>query len=470
MSDQTKCKKVLGAPDGGWGYLIGIATIINFTLTAGFMSCFGILYNEFIEKLKIGSATVVLITGANAMSVAVSGFLTSPLLKVMKFRLLAFVAASLFNIGCLGNIFANSIIPFFVCQSVLQGFGFGILYNLTCTLFNEYFVKKRFFAMGVVQTFTAIFTMGIPILLNTTLNLYGYRGTLMIISALTMNLFVAIVLMQPVKWHMKLIEAPHETEEAKSLLLKNDNEGIPIIKIIDIERNPPTEDKNITDDVKKLPVTEDKVSAPMKLIKEMFDVYLLKSFLPTYASLGVTMALLADFVTTVMLPQTLYAANWSEDDTAIAMSVMSFGDLSARVFFILSSKCIKLPNKELHMIGVVIAILPRIGFLLTKNLYAVLGLLFVVGVSRCFLTTLIPLIIADAVSSDKFTSAMGMFMMLMGVSNLSLGSVVGAIRDLTGTYDTIVWISAIFLIFTITQGLIEKYCLECRHKKKCQEQ
>ncbi|XP_060804229.1 monocarboxylate transporter 9 isoform X2 [Amyelois transitella] len=472
MGDQIKkCPNVYEAPDGGWGYFICIATILIFSLTSGFIGCFGMLYAEFIEKQEIGSAAVVLIMSTNAMSLAVAGFLTSPLLKVLKFRQLAFVASFVYNAGCVGLVFVNSIIPFFICMALLQGLGFGILFNLACTIINEYFVKRRFLAMGVVQASTAIITMIIPILLNFTLNFYGYSGTLMIVAALSMNIFVAVSLMQPVKWHMKMVKVPQEDEEGKILLLKdqkNESDGIPTIKIVDSEPLSSIVRENIMNEENIERAIKDKDSVLKKILKEMFDAYLLKSYLPSYACLGMIMAMFADFVTSVTLPQSLFASNWSKEDAAFGISMMTFGDLAARLSFIVFSKYIKIENKELHMIGIVIAIIPRIGLLLTKNVYAVLVLLCIMGTSRCFILTLVPLIVADAVPKEKFTAAMGMFMMTFGIASLTLGTAVGALRDVTGSYDTIFWISIIFLVFTFTHGLLETYCLK-RHKKECQK-
>lgn len=44
-----------------------------------------------------------------------------------------------------------------------------------------------------------------------------------------------------------------------------------------------------------------------------------------------------------------------------------------------------------------------------------------VGASHCAVTILIPLLVADAVKPDKFTSALGMLMMMTGLVSVVLG-------------------------------------------------
>lgn len=67
----------------------------------------------------------------------------------------------------------------------------------------------------------------------------------------------------------------------------------------------------------------------------------------------------------------------------------------------------------------------------SKSRIAILLYIVVVGTSHCAVSILIPLVVADAVPSDKFTTALGMLMMLTGLINLVVGPAIGKLPNVT---------------------------------------
>lgn len=61
------------------------------------------------------------------------------------------------------------------------------------------------------------------------------------------------------------------------------------------------------------------------------------------------------------------------------------------------------------------------GTLWSKSFIAKMVYIPLVGASHCAVTILIPLLVADAVKPDKFTSALGMLMMVTGLVSVVLG-------------------------------------------------
>lgn len=45
-----------------------------------------------------------------------------------------------------------------------------------------------------------------PLFVKWSLEKYGFRDTILLMSALTMHNFIAVALMQPVQWHLKRVE------------------------------------------------------------------------------------------------------------------------------------------------------------------------------------------------------------------------------------------------------------------------
>lgn len=73
------------------------------------------------------------------------------------------------------------------------------------TAMNAYFQKKRNLAMGIAQTVAVTVIMACPAFNSFLINQYGFRGTVAIIFALTLNCIAAALTLQPVQWHMKKV-------------------------------------------------------------------------------------------------------------------------------------------------------------------------------------------------------------------------------------------------------------------------
>lgn len=109
------------------------------------------------------------------------------------------VAGSIiFFIGSFTSAFANSAVLLAFAYGVLQGIGLGLMVPAALTSFNKYFFRRRTFAMGVAQVITGIGTMIVPIILQKLMQIYGFRGTQLIISAIGLHsLFCAAVQIPP---------------------------------------------------------------------------------------------------------------------------------------------------------------------------------------------------------------------------------------------------------------------------------
>ncbi|KPJ16479.1 hypothetical protein RR48_05558 [Papilio machaon] len=302
-----------------------------------------------------------------------------------------------------------------------------------------------------------------------TISYYGFRGAFVLLSAINMHTFVAVCLMQPVARHMKKIEIPNiENSEMKLLLVQDKvDANIPCVKLSDKEKEI---DKKIDKKGEKdleIDVATEKSRSIRSIILEAIDFSLMKTFIKSNACLGLAICGFADLTFTLMLPQTLYAMNWKEDEVAWAVSLNSLGDLVTRILFIIgSSWLVRFESQQIYLVGLFLAVTTRLGMLGVENVTTILTFLTIMGASKCTVLLLIPQVIAEAVKPEQFTSAMGIFMLVFGFSNLSLGPLIGAVRDLTDSYPTAIYIITscfgIVFIFWIVEMVYKKN----KHKRK----
>ncbi|CAG9581691.1 unnamed protein product [Danaus chrysippus] len=454
------------APEGGWGYVVCVGHIINSITITAFLNCFGMIYKDLFIKLNMDSTSITLLNGLSATFMSLSGFLTGPLLKFLSIRQLGLLATVIFNLGMFGMVFVSSKIAFYVCFGVLQSLGNGVIFNLSCTVLNNYFVKKRLFAISFTQTIIAVSGLVVPQFLKWSLDAYGLRGTLLLISGICIHNIFGMILMQPVAWHLKQVEVP-ETEkdilETKAFLAKEH-------QISNKENN--KQKLNEAGEVvisEKYNIEEGTIysSKSKSILSKFLDFKEYRSFLLSNAYLGMGLCTFSDFTFIIMLPQALYSMGWDEANVAWGLSLIATGDCASRFLLIfLSGWLVNFGSHEIYLVGLIIAFITKIGMLWSENMTIIFIFITIMGVSRCLTLVLMPLVIADAVKPELFTGAMGLELTIVGIYSLVLGPVIGAVRDLTDSYATAFYILASCFGVIIVFWSIELLYKKNKHKRQ----
>lgn len=110
--------------------------------------------------------------------------------------------------GSFFTAFATNVYQIIFTYGVLQGIGLGLMVPAAFTSFNYYFVRRRTFAMAVTQLIIGVAAMVIPLAIQMLLEEYGFRGTQAIIAAFSLHALLGMVVLQPVKYHVKKKKFP----------------------------------------------------------------------------------------------------------------------------------------------------------------------------------------------------------------------------------------------------------------------
>lgn len=126
----------------------------------------------------------------------ISGILLNIVTKKLSLRLGGLIGSLIFVTGSLATIFITNINQLTLTFGLLQGIGFGIMVPVCYATINYYFYEKRTTAMSMCKAIQGIIQMIYPQLLKIILNIYGFRGTLLIISGISMNTVAGMVFMK----------------------------------------------------------------------------------------------------------------------------------------------------------------------------------------------------------------------------------------------------------------------------------
>ncbi|XP_046977992.1 monocarboxylate transporter 12-like [Vanessa cardui] len=457
------------APDGGWGYMIGVGVIINLITTSTFVACYGMIFKDLFIELNMDSTGITFLNGVSAISAAFAGMIVNPLLKLLSLRQLGLVASIIFNLGIIfGNIFVNSKLSFFLCLGVLQSVGNGLIYNISCTILNHYFVKRRLLAVSFTQTVIGAVALVSPQFVKWNLETYGFRGTLLIISAVSLQNIIGMALMQPVEWHMKKVEVPEEIETETKSLLAMEEKGFKGEEDLKKVNKSETENaiKNPTEKFSVENPKDEENQCKKNFMSNIIDVSLLKTFLISNAAVGVALSLFSEYLFTFLLPQALYALGWNEGNIAWALTLNAMTDLGTRAFFIfMSGWLLNVGSHEIYVVGLVLALITKLGMLWSDDMLVMTVFITMMGIPRCTIMMLLPVVVADSVDPDKFSSAIGIVLLLFAFFNLTVGPAIGAIRDLTNSYSTAFYILSSCFGIVIMFWTIELIYKKNKHKR-----
>ncbi|KAI8779594.1 uncharacterized protein LOC106064073 [Biomphalaria glabrata] len=174
-------------PDGGWGWLVVIASFICNMIVDGVCFSFGIVSPEFQKTFGVNHEKV----GWVGSSLAGCYLLVGP-----------FVAALCGRYGCRKVTIAGSIITMFgfavstqsssiemliVTYGVIGGIGFGMIYLPSIVCVGYWFEKKRAFATGIVVCGTGIGQFVMPPLARYLLTEYTWEGQNLIFAGIVLK-------------------------------------------------------------------------------------------------------------------------------------------------------------------------------------------------------------------------------------------------------------------------------------------
>lgn len=195
----------LGPPDGGWGWMVLLGTVIVNTLIPGLIKSFGVFFVEFITVFQATPSSVAWIPALTFSLYNLLGPVASAVSMKYSCRFATMLGGLSATLGLALSYFANSIEYLYFSYGILGGIGAGMSYTPGILIIGQYFNKRRGLANGICASGSALGSMILPPFLNYLLSEYGCRGTILILCGLLMNVCVGAALYQPVEWHLKKV-------------------------------------------------------------------------------------------------------------------------------------------------------------------------------------------------------------------------------------------------------------------------
>ncbi|XP_015111078.1 monocarboxylate transporter 13 [Diachasma alloeum] len=210
-------KGELVPPDGGWGWLVLIAAVMVNVLIPGTIKSFGVLFVEFLEVFDASPAAAAWIPALCYFLYSSLGPLSSVLSVKYSYRTVTLIGGTFAAVGMMLSYFASSVLFLCVSYGTFVGIGAGLSFPPTVYIVTSYFLRLRGLANGLCMSGSALGSIFLPPLLAYLLNEFGYRGAVLIMGGITLNVWASALLYDPVEKHMKWVPStsdPDDEEEA----------------------------------------------------------------------------------------------------------------------------------------------------------------------------------------------------------------------------------------------------------------
>ncbi|CAK9818582.1 Monocarboxylate transporter 13 [Anthophora plagiata] len=515
-------------PDGGWGWIIVIAAGFSNFCILPLLQSFGLIFRDRFAELGINSSQTTTILNINCAMTSSIGLANGPLFRKFSYRQIAFVGATI----CAVSITVLSVIRSFagivIFFSILYGAGTGITMSSNAIALNTYFKRKKRIATGLSWTCTGIGPIVLPQIITLLMPIYGVEGfkeiaandqvtaevihkkyrSLENIAEGTGNSYIALNLAKTKFGSQHWYYADEEDSASStcvinletSMMLRSNDECetdrsrkkvmgyesfmVPITvnescKHIEHCKDPncdhKTEEKLVTSEERETDqLTKEKCihgTTKRTLLQTLiifFDLDLLRDYVYVNMMLGITFANFSEMNFALLTPFILGEYGFSKVQVATVMSTLGCMDVVTRLMIPFIADFIGWQNRTFFLVGVCGMAIGRIVLAHVQNFGVILAVAVLIGAGKALRTIFMALVIPTHVPLSKLPGATGIQLLTSGIISLTLGPVVGWIRDITTNYAIMLHCLNIFTYLTAISWSLE-ICITKRRTKMAQK-
>ncbi|XP_047023268.1 uncharacterized protein LOC124632460 [Helicoverpa zea] len=195
-----------------------------------------------------------------------------------------------------------------------------------------------------------------------------------------------------------------------------------------------------------------------------FDLDLLKDYTFINLMLGITLANFNELNFSILTPFILGDYGKTKSEVALFMSLLAGVDICVRFCIPFVAGKIGWDNNSFFLFGVMSMAMGRVVLAYCQKYYVVLLVAVMIGFGKGLRTVFMALVIPTHVPLHKLPGATGIQLITAGMVYLSLGPVVGWIKDNASTAVTLHCLNIFTWLTALSWGL-EKFITARRHKK-----
>ncbi|XP_046632486.1 uncharacterized protein LOC124312074 isoform X1 [Daphnia pulicaria] len=186
------------APDGGWGWVIVAASFVIHLIADGITFSFGVIYAELLDYFQESKGYTAVIGSLFMATPLLSGPLASALTDRFGCRAVTIAGSIVAAIGLFLTSLSNSVEALFL-TFLIAGLGLSLCYVAAIAVVAFYFDKRLSLATGLAVCGSGIGTFIFAPITQYLINEYGWRGAMLILSGIFLNIVICGALMREIE-------------------------------------------------------------------------------------------------------------------------------------------------------------------------------------------------------------------------------------------------------------------------------
>ncbi|KAF3689095.1 Monocarboxylate transporter 12 [Channa argus] len=451
------------APDGGYAWFVLLSCFLVFGLTFGVIKAFGVFYVEIHQYFETTATGTSWITSIAVATIHIVAPVASALSARYSHRSVVILGGLICSIGVIIGSFAHNLIGLYFTVGFLNGFGYALTWTPTVTMLGLYFEKRRPVANALASAGECILTFLLTPLIQLLIDSFSWRGALLIVGGLQLNLCVCGMLLRPLKGtrhksHASDVKAEEEGMNLESLTKDDSEQSKHCLEEVG-QRLPEGSDQRKVkkgyslEELDEKPTTIDskrrakRTELRTKILQYVDYTLITNARFMVYSMFGV-FAALGFFAPALFLVPYARSKGIEEYQAAALMSISAVFDLFGRVFFgwvanLRLVKTVQQLTATVILLGTVLLLCPLASsFPELAAFSAAYGLVF--GATVAIHIT----VLAEVVGVQRLGSALGFFMLIRSSGGLLGPPIAGFFIDKMSDYGTGFLMAGVALIIS----------------------
>ncbi|XP_065075123.1 monocarboxylate transporter 5 [Ochlerotatus camptorhynchus] len=208
-------------PDGGWGWMVVLASFCIHIVTDGMTYSFGIFYVEFLEYFKEGKGYTAWIASILVGVTLCSGPISSSLVNRFGCRAVTIAGSVLASICLAISVYATSVFMLFVTIGLGTGMGLGLIYLPAIVSVTMYFERLRSLATGIAVCGSGLGTFIFAPVTDILIKSLGWQGALLVMAGIVLGCCLFGAMFRPLVAEPREIEMMAKSEMQHSIAESN---------------------------------------------------------------------------------------------------------------------------------------------------------------------------------------------------------------------------------------------------------
>uniref|UniRef100_A0A3Q3B4G7 Solute carrier family 16 member 3b n=1 Tax=Kryptolebias marmoratus TaxID=37003 RepID=A0A3Q3B4G7_KRYMA len=383
------------APDGGWGWAVLAGCFVITGFSYAFPKAVSVFFKELIREFGVGYSDTAWISSILLAMLYGTGPLCSVLVNRFGCRPVMMVGGLFASLGMILASFSTSIIHIYLSTGVITGLGLALNFQPSLIMLNRYFSEKRPLANGLSAAGSPVALCCLSPLGQVLQYQYGWRGGFLILGGLLLNCCVCGALMKPL--------VPPKSAQKKELGEDDDKEQ-------EAERN--------------------KKKAKPKLLD--FSVFKDRGFL--IYTVAASIMVLGLFVPPVFVVS--YAKELGNEDTksALLLTILGFVDMFARPLCGVIAGMQWVRPRCVYFFGFAMIFNGTADLIGSQDYPSLVAFCIFFGISYGMVGALQFEVLMAIVGTEKFSSAIGLVLLMEAIAVLVGPPGAGRLLDATKNY------------------------------------